>query len=123
MRNPLRDFERRLLPLRDGRGFRSRGGSSSSSSDLRLADDFLGLSSSIETRSCGDRRNSLSAAASPNSGSLRPLLFFRPHAIRQRPYRSPPHASVGSLRAGYRKVNAGLGGAAGHDKGERKAQR
>ena len=33
------------------------------------------------TRSCGPRRNSASDAASPNIGSRRPPLFFRPHAI------------------------------------------
>ena len=61
--------------------------------------------------------NRASAAASPNSGSLRPPLFFRPHAIRKTPLTpGPPHANVRSLRAGYAKVNAGLGGAAARAK-------
>src|SRR5882724_10631108 len=85
------------LRLRLARGLRSRGASSSSSlvlglGALALGDGFFGGSSSMVTRSCGVRRNSLKEAASPNSGSLRPPLFFRPHAIRKRlhrPMRAP----------------------------------
>ncbi len=61
---------------------------------LRLADDFFGFSSSADvTRSCGPRRNSASDAPSPNCGSLRPPLFCRPHAIRQRPHRSRAYSA------------------------------
>src|SRR5882724_4500060 len=109
-----RDFERRLLPLREADGLRSRGASSPLSSDLRLV--FLGLSSAAGMRSAAVRRKSASAAGSPNSGSLRPPPFFRPHAIRDTPLTSvPPHASRRSLRAGYPKVNGGLGGGAPRD--------
>ena len=57
---------------------------------------FFGSSSPLATRSCGPRRSSLSDAASPNCGSLRPPLFFRPHAIRQR----RPHRSCRTLAGG-----------------------
>jgi len=78
---------RRLAALRVARGLRSGGGSSSSSSIFRLA-DFFGLSSPPPgIRSSGDSRKS--AAARPNAGSLRPPLFFRPHAIRQTPAPAP----------------------------------
>ena len=40
-------------------------------------------------RSLGSSRRSASAAARPNSGSLRPPLFFRPHAIRNTPAHTP----------------------------------
>src|SRR6202012_1817752 len=98
---PPRDFERRLAPLRLPRGLRSGGGSSSISSSsststgLRLAADFFGWLSPPGIRSSGDRRKSPSAAASPNSGSLRPPLFFRPHAIRN-------NAHTGESRSGAR---------------------
>src|SRR5437016_13238664 len=112
MLNLRREFERRLAPPLAARGLRSRG-SSSSLSGLRLVDDFFGRSSLAATRSCGPRRNSASEAASPNSGSLRPPLFFRPHAIPKTLLtRGPPQASVRSLRGGYGEVNAGLGGTA-----------
>ena len=78
------DFERRLAPPRPARGLRSRGASSSSSSSgLRLGTGFFGLSSSLAAgmRSSGESRRSASVAGSPNSGSLRPPLFFRPHAM------------------------------------------
>src|SRR4029077_6871655 len=107
------DFDRRLAPLFAPRALRSRGGPPSSLSGLRLPDDFFGRSSLLAQRACGDSRNSLSAAASPNCGSLRPPLFFRPHAIRKTLLTpGPPQANVRCLRAGYAKVNAGLGGAA-----------
>src|ERR1700733_5733305 len=100
MAEPTRDFDRRLLPLRLGCGLRSRG-SSPESSVLGLADflaDFLGLSSATEMRSCGPSRRSLSAAASPNRGSLRPPLFFRPHAIHERTHHSMRHTSERDLK-------------------------
>src|SRR5215510_11876263 len=114
MRKRRPDFARRLAPLLLTRDLRSGGGggassSSSSSSALRLA-DFFRFSSASGIRSLGSRRRSAMAAASPNRGSLRPPLFFRPHAIRKcRSHRSPPYANRGTLRAGYREVNAGLG--------------
>src|SRR5437660_8357666 len=112
-----RDFVRRLAPPLAARDLRARGGSSSSLSGLRFADDFFGRSSSAATRSCGPRRSSASEAASPNSGSLRPPLFFRPHAILKTLLTpGPPHASGRGLRVGYGKVNAGLGGAAARGK-------
>ena len=92
-RSAPRDFDRRLLPLRLG-------------ARLALARRLVVvvvvaicawrmLSSACRRRpgmrSCGIRRNSASAAASPNCGSLRPPLFFRPHAIRKR--RSHPPAA------------------------------
>src|SRR5664279_6245240 len=111
MPNLPRDFERRLEPLREAAGLRSRG--ASSSSDWRLADDLFGLSSAAAIRSAADRRKSASAAASPNSGSLRPPPFYRPNAIRDTPPTPvPPHASPRCLRAGYSEVNAGLAGGA-----------
>src|SRR6202012_4434968 len=52
----------------------------------RLAAVFLaGLSSGRGIRSFGPGRRSASAAAKPNSGSLRAPFFFRPHAIRNTP--------------------------------------
>src|SRR3954452_6263508 len=110
MPNLPRDFARRLEPLREAAGLRSRG--VSPSSDGRLG-DFFGLSSAAAMRSAADRRKSASAAGSPNSGSLRPPPFFRPNAIRDTPPTPvPPHASPRCLRAGYSEVNAGLAGGA-----------
>src|ERR1700721_2280747 len=104
MPKPARDFDRRAPPLRLGCGLRSRG-SSPESSVLGLADflvdfvaDFLGLSSAIEMRSCGPSRRSLSAAASPNCGSLPPPVFFRPHAIHERAHHSMRHTSERDLK-------------------------
>ena len=69
---------------------------------LRLADGFVGVSSSssssVVTRSCGPRRNSASDAASPNCGSRRPPLFFRPHAIPKRPRLQTRQTSEWGLR-------------------------
>ena len=82
---------RLALARRHRRRHRRRG--------LRLADDFFGLSSAAVTRSCGPRRNSASDAASPNCGSRRPPLFFRPHAIRN------AHAArCGRLAGGFKAV-------------------
>ena len=92
------------LPLapRLARGLRSRGASSSGSLALRLGDGFLRLVvAAAATRSCGPRRSSASDAASPNCGSLRPPLFFRPHAIRQRrSHRSCRTLAGADLRVG-----------------------
>jgi hypothetical protein len=77
-----RPFDLRLLLPRPGCGFRSRGAPLSALDDLRFAAGFFGLSSAIVTRSCGPRRSSANDAGSPNIGSQRPPLFFRPHAIR-----------------------------------------
>src|SRR5690242_2994704 len=92
------------MPIRDllagldffgGRGLTSRGGGASSSSSssitgLRLGMAFFGVSSPTDgIRSLGSRRRSAIAAARPKRGSLRPPLFFRPHAI-HRYARDPP---------------------------------
>src|SRR5579871_1565469 len=102
-----------MLPPRDAGVFRSRGGgdggsSSSSSSTLGLEAAFFGfaISAAAGMRSLGSRRRSASAAARPNRGSLRPPLFFRPHAIRDTPAPLLVHANAPDLRAGYVKVNA-----------------
>ena len=81
-----RDFERRLAPLlARARLALARRLVVGSSSALRLADGFLRLVVAARRRDpAGSSRSSASAAASPNSGSLRPPLFFRPHAIRKR---------------------------------------
>src|SRR5690242_3673732 len=105
----MRDLDRRFALLRLSRTFRSRGGggsSSSSSSTLRLAAAFFGLSSfAAGMRSLGSRRKSARAAASPNRGSLRPLAFFRPHAIRvRRPHYFARTLTPEGLRAGYAEV-------------------
>src|SRR5262245_17409499 len=91
-----RDFDRRLDPLRLTGAFRSRGGSSSASSLLGLADDldFFGRSSAFGMRSAGVRRSSASAAGKPNSGSLRPPPFFFPHAIRKTPSQPRPRHTL-----------------------------
>src|SRR5215470_14288287 len=102
-----RDFMRRLLPERLSLGLRSGGGggssSSSSSSTLRF-EAFFGFSSpAAGMRSLESRRRSASAAASPKRGSLRPLLFFRPHAIRDTPptiFRA--HANAAGFKARLR---------------------
>src|SRR5436305_15002855 len=67
----------RLVLPRAAPGFRSRGGSLAGSRALGFEVLALGLSSAMVTRSCGPRRNSDNDAASPNSGSRRPLVFFR----------------------------------------------
>src|SRR3954451_17140183 len=77
-----RVLDLRLLLPRAALGFRSRGGSLSGSRTLGFEVLAFGLSSAMVTRSCGPRRSSDSDAASPNNGSRRPLLFFRPHAMR-----------------------------------------
>src|SRR4051794_30555313 len=86
-----RALDLRLLLPRLALGFRSRGGSLSGSRALGFEVLALGLSSAMVTRSCGPSRNSDNDAASPNSGSRRPLVFFRPHAIcyARHPMRQP----------------------------------
>src|SRR5262249_5412045 len=112
-----RDRERRLLTLRDSRGLRSRGGGASSPSlcsTLRFEAAFETLfetlflaffppfscasSSSPEPmRSCGESRRPASDAAGPNRGSLRPPLFFRPHAIHQAVCTTPRSTLAGGV--------------------------
>src|SRR5882672_8877721 len=78
-----RDLPRRFEPLREGRGLSPPESLPDVLVGLLLGLDLAGLSSPPPgMRSATDSRRSASAAGSPNSGSLRPPLFFRPHAIR-----------------------------------------
>src|SRR6201994_3759863 len=81
---------------------RGGGGSSSSASARRLA-AFFGLSSDAAMRAFGLSRRAASAAARPNRGSLRPPLFFRPHAIRNTPTLLRRHANAAGFKGRLRR--------------------
>src|SRR5215831_10874514 len=102
-----RDRERRLLTLRESRSLRSRGGGASSPSlcstlhfeavfETLFETLFFGFfsffSSFSSSFSCAS-----SSAAGPNRGSLRPPLFFRPHAIRQAVCTTPRSTLAGGV--------------------------
>ena len=82
-----------FLVLRRTPDGRSRDGRESA-----LAASFFGCASFAAMRSFGLSRKLASDAASPNCGSRRPPLFFRPHAI----LRTPTPTGAGDYRARFK---------------------
>ena len=99
--------------LRPARGLRSRGGSSSDRPRLCA---WRMISSACRRRpGCGPAATGAIRPARRRARIAAPCVrrsFSVPTPYANAAHTRPPHASVRSLRAGYRKVNAGLGGAA-----------